>query len=334
MVIDYRDKRYGVAKFKVPTGNIYTMPHDGNELEFLCIGDYGKHRNIKADFLGFTEPINGVPHGECEPLEEKMVVTMSTQFGCSMGCKFCDVPSVGKGLNIPLQGLVAQLESALAFSNCEYTNRLNVHYARMGEPTFNQDVLEFSLKLRAYVNVFGVDAAVVHPVVSTMMPKANTKLVQFLKDWCLMKASVFRGDAGLQLSINSTSDSQRGEMFSGSSLSLDEISYIGKMLPDPSGRKYCLNFAWADDFETDGRKLASMFDPEKFMVKITPIHATKRAKQFGISTTGGYEFYKPYEAVERQFVNAGFDTLVFIPSVEEDESGITCGNAILSQRKG
>ena len=85
-----------LKKIKVPTGEIYTAEGEKGVLEFLTVGDYGKQANIKADFLGITRELNGVPNGEIQPLSEKWVVTISTQYGCSMGCKFCDVPKVGR----------------------------------------------------------------------------------------------------------------------------------------------------------------------------------------------------------------------------------------------
>ncbi|SUY50049.1 hypothetical protein [Lacrimispora sphenoides] len=47
-------------------------------------------------------------------------------------------------------------------------------------------------------------------------------------------------------------------------------------------------------------------------------------------TTGGYKSFVPYQDVERNLIKEGFDVLVFIPSSDEDEGRITCGNAILS----
>jgi len=81
-------------------------------------------------------------------------------------------------------------------------------------------------------------------------------------------------DAGLQFSINTTNDEERNYLFSGSSLSLGEISEIGKSLPMPVGRKYALNFALADDTHIDGKRLRELFNPDKFMCKITPLHRT------------------------------------------------------------
>lgn len=66
-------------KIVVPTGEIYTAIGEKGMLEFLTVGDYGKNANIKADFLGITRDLNGVPNGEPMPLTEKWVITISTR---------------------------------------------------------------------------------------------------------------------------------------------------------------------------------------------------------------------------------------------------------------
>ena len=121
----------------VPTGNILIAEGEkGRDLEFLSIGDYGKGHNVKASFLGLNDEIAGVPNGTIMPLEEKWVITISTQYGCSMACKFCDVPKVGQGINVTFNDLSNQVIEALKLhTEVEATKRLNIHYARMGEPT-------------------------------------------------------------------------------------------------------------------------------------------------------------------------------------------------------
>jgi len=317
---------------KVPTGEICTfIGEKGKRLEFLSIGDYGKEQNVKAKFLDLKRDIEGVPNGQVMPLTEKWVTTISTQYGCSMGCKFCDVPKVGPGINATLSDLTDQVVRSLALHpEISQTKRFNLHYARMGEPTFNSAVLQHAAGLKKEIEPF-IGKSLVHPVISTMMPKNNRKLSAFLLTWCTLKNFKFIGDAGLQLSINSTSDEQREEMFSGSSLSLLDISNIGMMLPYPIGRKYALNFALADGYEIDANKLSHLFDPDKFMVKLTPMHLTTACKTNKIETTGGYEYFTPYKQAEQDLIAAGFDVLVFVPSFDEDESKITCGNAILAE---
>jgi 23S rRNA (adenine2503-C2)-methyltransferase len=319
-----------LKNIKVPTGNICIMQGEKGKIEFLSIGDYGRNANVKADFLGLTNEINGVPNGEIMPLQEKWVITISSQYGCSMMCKFCDVPKVGKGLNATKKDLTEQVTNALKLHpEVLATKRLNVHYARMGEPTFNWNVIEHAKGLLKEVRPF-VNRSLVHPVVSTMLPRKNKRLMKFLQDWCEIKNYNFRGSAGLQFSINSTCDKQRKEMFSGNSLTLDEIAEIGRLLPDPAGRKYALNFALADYYELNADKLVKWFNPDKFMVKITPLHLTNSCKENHIKTTGGYDYFTPYKPAEEALKKVGFDVLVFIPSIDEDEGRITCGNAILS----
>jgi 23S rRNA (adenine2503-C2)-methyltransferase len=320
-----------VKIINVPTGKILILRGEAGELECLSLGDYGKEKNIKADFLGLSREINGVPSGEVMPLKNKWVITISSQYGCSMNCNFCDVPKVGKGRNASLKDLDRQLVSAILSQPCTETDRLNIHYARMGEPTFNPDILkhahpsELARTARKYIN-----AKIIHPVLSTMLPKNNRFLKDFLRYWCSMKNNDYKGDAGLQFSINSTSDEQRSRMFSNNSLPLEEIALIGLNLPVPVGRKYALNFALADGYEIDADRLARLFNTNKFMVKITPMHMTKRCKEFEIKTSLGYEYYTPYKKAELDLKASGFDVLVFVPSLEEDDGLITCGNAVLS----
>jgi len=321
-----------LKKIKVPTGEIYTAEGEKGMLEFLTVGDYGKQANIKADFLGITRELNGVPNGEVQPLTEKWVVTISTQYGCSMGCKFCDVPKVGPGRNATKQDMIDEVLTALEeHPEIKDTKRLNIHFARMGEPTWNPKVIEAAVEIRRMASIHFGHSVLIHPVVSTMLPANNHKLNDFLWDWAqCIKNDAYDGDAGLQFSINSTDDEQRKYLFSGSSLTLGQISDLADRLPKPKGRKYTLNFALADDSIIEGKVLASLFDPERWICKITPLHRTSSAEQNNIRTTGGYEAFTPYKAVEDDLKAHGFDVIVFVPSYDEDDGLITCGNAILS----
>lgn len=323
------------TEIKIPTGYILIDEYSKGQLETLSIGDYGKHRNIKAPFLGFNNDINGVENGNVLPLSMKWVVTLSTQYGCPMKCTFCDVPSVGFKGNATKDDLWQQLINALnMFPDVKYTDRLNIHFARMGEPTFNRSVIEFAKELvnnkRHLQQITGKRFETIHPVVSTMVPD-NQDSFRYIYDWVLVKNKYYMGQAGLQISINSTNENQRQEMFSGMAASLETIAEKIMTLEDPLGRKYCLNFALAEGYEVDGQKLARLFDPEKWMVKITPIHNNTACQVNGISTNKGYNSFVPYKEAEKSCIDAGFDTIVFVPSMDEEDGCVTCGNAILGQ---
>ncbi|MCK9369274.1 Fe-S-oxidoreductase [Candidatus Dojkabacteria bacterium] len=321
--------------YQIPTGYLFTNNYSRGQLETLSIGDYGKSKNIKADFLGFTDEINGVPNGKCASLSEKWVITLSTQYGCTQKCNFCDCPKIPFKGNATFDDLKKQLYSALSmFPKNTYTDRLNIHYARMGEPAFNSsNVFKFTEWLqdskRTFQKETGVRVEVLHPVFTTSIPTRLKNMQEVILDWCYIKNVVYHGQAGLQLSINSTDDSQRNKMFNNLSLSLKDISKIANKLPEPIGRKYCLNFAFASDSIIDGDKLVSLFDPDKFMCKITPIHNNNACRANGIETIDGYKSFTPYKGVEENLKAAGFDTLVFVPSMDEENGLVTCGNSIL-----
>jgi 23S rRNA (adenine2503-C2)-methyltransferase len=319
----------------IPTGKIIVDNYTKGELETLSIGDYGKSKNIKADFLGFTNEVNGVPNGKIVKLSEKWVMTLSTQYGCAMSCKFCDAHNVDFKGNVSFSSLVEQFFNAReVFNEIKYTDRLNIHFARMGEPTFNyKNVFEFTKYLMNYKRkiqkTLNLRIETLHPVFTTMMPKNIKNLDKIISGWCDIKNNLYNGQAGLQISINTTNEEKRNYMFNNKSLSLDGISEICKKLETPIGRKYCLNFAITNDTEIDPIKLSNLFDKDNFMVKITPIHNNKACKKEGFKTINGYDFYFPYKKIEDDLKNCGWDVLVFVPSLDEENGAVTCGNAIL-----
>jgi len=314
-----------IRNIKVPTGNILIVKGDKGDLEMLSLGDYGKDVNVKCDSMGLSREIEKVEHTQILPLEEKWVITISTQYGCSMGCKFCDVPKVGKGKNATTSDLIKQVLTGISLHpEVGYTNRLNIHFARMGEPSWNLSVLNATVWFHEWLG----EKYKIHPVVSTMMPNKNRDLRWFIKEWMNIKNDMLKGEAGLQLSINSTSESERTEMFNGNACSLSEIALIMNGIV-PNGRKITLNFAIAG-YEINPDVLLRYFNPDHYIIKLTPMHKTEEAIKNGIKTCGDYTEYYPYRADEDRLKKAGYDVLVFIASDKEDLGRITCGNAILS----
>jgi 23S rRNA (adenine2503-C2)-methyltransferase len=316
----------------VPTGDILVVDGHKGSLEMLSVGDYGKAQNLKADFLGLTDEINGVPHGELMPLSEKWVITISTQYGCSMGCPYCDVPKVGPGKNATFDDLVQQVLTGIHIHpEVKSTKRLNVHFARMGEPSWNPHVLDAARWMWKHLQR-GSDGEMmyrVHPVVSTIMPRKNAWLKNFIHTWMRIKNRLYAGEAGLQISLNSTDDEQRDFLFNGNAHELLSISRIMEGIV-PFGRKIALNVALSSETIVDPGVLLKYFSPERFMVKITPMHETEACAENNIHTRFGYSTFTPYRALESALTDAGYDVIVFVPSVEEDGGLITCGNAVLS----
>lgn len=294
------------------------------ELEYLYVGDYGKENNIKADFLGYSKRIEKVEHRGVD-LKEKLVVTVSSQKGCSMECDFCDCPKFGFRGNCSVPEMLSEITTAISLSRIKIGKRLNVHFARMGEPTFNPGVITAA-------NIVNQIAQPVfeeyHPVVSTMMPKNNIYLEAFLKSWVHWGFEYQQKDGyGLQFSINTLDEDDRNRMFGNKSLSLKEIGQIIDRLPAPHGRKYTLNFAVTQKSNLCPELMEKYFDKSKCIVKITPIHETVSA------STNKYEIVRSfdvYERFEKPLTQKGWDVIVFIPSEEEDNDRITCGNSLIA----
>lgn len=140
----------------------------------------------------------------------------------------------------------------------------------------------------------------------------------------------WNGGIGLQFSINTLDEKDRDEMFHGKSLSLKDISELIKILPDPVGRKYTLNFAVTSKSNLDVKLMNKYFDKEKCIVKITPIHETRAAVDNKYEIVKDFDVYSKFE---EPLVKDGWDVIVFVPSYEEDSDRITCGNALISEMK-
>lgn len=312
------------------TGNIISDEELG--LEYLYVGDYGKENNIKASFLGYNNRIDKVEHKPVD-INEKLVVTVSSQKGCPMSCNFCDCPKLGFKGNATLPELITEIMSGIALSGIKHGQRLNVHFARMGEPTFNPNVIT-SAKYVAQMlmsNSSDVTFDTYHPVVSTMMPKANKNLKKFLQEWISVGFEYGGEDGfGLQFSINTLDEEDRNVMFRNKSLSLQEISDIIKELPMPKKRKYTLNFAVTSKSNLNVELMNKYFDKEKCIVKITPIHETVEAVEEGYEIVHNFDVYENFE---KPLTDDGWDVIVFVPSKEEDEDRITCGNSLIALKK-
>lgn len=298
-------------------------------LEYLYVGDYGKENNIKASFLGYDKRIDKVEHTDVD-IEDKLVVTVSSQKGCPMKCNFCDCPKLGFHGNASVVELITEIMSGVALSGIKHGKRLNVHYARMGEPTFNPNVITSAKHIAEIFSDPNSDITFdeYHPVVSTMMPKGNKNLPAFLNSWVDFGFKYGGDDGfGLQFSINTLNEEDRNAMFNNMSLSLAEIGAIINNLPMPKKRKYTLNFAVTSKSDLSPALMDKYFDKNKCIVKITPIHETVEAVDNGYEIVTDFDVYEQFE---KPLVKAGWDVIVFVPSAEEDSDRITCGNSLIA----
>ena len=276
---------------------------------------------LYEDGHGYTKHTETIEHKPVDTAD-KLVVTVSSQ-------KFCDDPKLGFHGNASTLELVSEITTEIILSGIKHGSRLNVYYTRMGEPTFNYNVITSArliAEMLAMPNSITFDTY--YPVISTMMPKSNKNLNDFLHMW--IETGFEFGDEdgfGLQFSINTLDEDQRNKMFDNKSLSLQEISDIIKTLPMPKKCKYTLNFEVTSECNLDVNLMNKYFDKEKCIVKITPIHETVEVvkERYKIVTKIVTDF-DVYEKFEQPLVKDGWDVIVSVPSNKEDTDCITCGN--------
>jgi 23S rRNA (adenine2503-C2)-methyltransferase len=112
------------------------------------------------------------------------------------------------------------------------------------------------------------------------------------------------------------------------------MAAYGERFYCPGDRKITLNFALAEGLPVETDVMLRYFDPEHYLVKITPVNPTCQAVQNGLSTH--IDPYRPEtgQAVAQSLTAAGYDVIVSIGEVEENAIGSNCGQYVLKYLEG
>lgn len=253
--------------------------------------------------------------------QEKWVNVISTMVGCPIGCKMCDA---GGGFSrfLSVEEMEAQIEflaSARFPEGKVSTGMWKLQLARMGEPTLNPNVLKF---LKALGQKRRSNAVI---SLSTVGPSQCAPFIQDLKK---LKDEYFPGRFQLQFSIHSTDDETRRRLIPVRGLILPEIAALGRQFRSPGDKKITLNFIVMKDVEIDPARIAKLFDPENFLIKLTPLNPTYRARYHNIMP--GFDPERPETVREliAKFEEKGFETILSIGEMEENQIGSNCGQYV------
>lgn len=321
-----RKKHVGLRIFEKKNGTLFV--DEKKRLEFVSApGREFKYR-VKSEKLGYSYD-NGRSVARLS-YEDSWLVTLSNQKGCPMRCVFCDCPGYGFYGNASFEDFEYQLKTILDNTGSTFTKRFEVNFMRMGEPTFNDDILKFiEFRMRDMI-LEKVQAEEIIPTISTMFPRRKEQVIKYLKEYCRIINDVYNGKAGLQFSINTTDESIRNEQFQGLSMSIKDIADVVEKLPYPKERKYELNFAITKDSKIDAKMIDKLFDKNKCMVKLTPIHENFNAIDNGFIITSEYQDFEVFKSFEQSFIEIGWDVIIYLDSKAEDDDALTCGNLLLS----
>ncbi|MGB9636567.1 MAG: radical SAM protein, partial [Thermoplasmata archaeon] len=265
------------------------------ENAIIYLAKFRNSLEYMAEFVDSTEP--GVHR------EKKWCINISTQFGCPVNCRICDAGGDYRG-NLSKAELLAQIKYVLSTRNYMKTDKLKVHYARMGEPLLNSEVLDALVELPDLCKPNAPMACI-----ATTAPLCAVKNLEKIAE---IKEGYFRnGKFQLQFSINSTDEKVRDWLMPIKKLSLQEIAAFGERYWDKTDRKINLNFALGKNIPVEPEVIEKLFNPEKFLVKLTPVNPTKRAEKNGIQSLLSYEG-NPCLSIIENFKKSGFDVIVSI----------------------
>ncbi|MEK7287087.1 MAG: isochorismatase family protein [Elusimicrobiota bacterium] len=283
-------------------------------LASLYLARLRKDDSLAIEFVDTLEP--GVSKSR------KWVMMVSTQFGCPVGCRICDAGSLGYGGNLTAQEIMEQIRRIVQ-ENPELDIRshpkVKIHFARMGEPSLNTDVLGALALLAQEFPYSGII-----PSLSSVAPK-TPKAVSFFEELTALKDRYFsNGRFQLQFSLHATDETARSEIVPIKKWSLEEISSFGRRFSGTGDRKVTLNFALSSGQGVEARQIARIFDPKKFLIKVTPVNPTTTADHNQTSCLWN-EPPKFALDLERDIKGYGFDVILSPSLPEEIAAATSCG---------
>ncbi|MDE2489538.1 MAG: isochorismatase family protein [Elusimicrobia bacterium] len=286
---------------------------DAPRLATLYLAELGDENRL-AEFVDTREP--GVPK------RRKWVMMISTQVGCAIGCRMCDAGAMGFHGNLTAEEMLAQVRHVVGQNpglDAARHPKLKIHFARMGEPSLNPAVLE-ALELLArefpYPGIL--------PSLSTVAPKSPAVDAFFSELLRLKDANFSGGRFQLQFSLHAAQENRRREIVPVRQWTLDEIAAYGERFVRPGDRKITLNFALSKDSRLETAALTDVFNPAKFLVKMTPVNPTRSANLSGAAFV--WNEPPPFvAAAARELGERGFDVIVSPSLPEEIRTETSCG---------
>ena len=280
----------------------------------VFMADMGEGRMI--EFVEALQP----PYSR----DERWILMISTLYGCPVKCLICDAGGGYRG-KPTADEILRQIDHMVYRwypDGHVPAGKFKIQFARMGEPALNMAVLDVLEELPGRYSAPGL-----MPSISTIAPHGTDDFFEGLLD---VKNRLYpNGRFQFQYSIHTTDVALRDKLIPVRKWSFAQMANYGKCFYRTGDRKITLNFALAEGMPVDPDVMLRYFDPEHYLVKITPVNPTCRAVQNGLSTH--IDPYRPEtgQVVAHSLTDAGYDVIVSIGEVEENEIGSNCGQYVL-----
>ncbi|OGN93716.1 MAG: radical SAM protein [Chloroflexi bacterium RBG_13_48_10] len=254
------------------------------------------------------------------PREKKWVLLVSTMFGCPIGCLMCDAGGYYHGKPTKDE-IIDQIDFLVEkrFPDrkipCE---QFKIQFARMGEPSLNMQVLDVLQELPQRYQAAGL-----MPSISTVAPVGTERFFNRLLE--IKQDNYMSGRFQFQISLHTTDIKLRDRFIPVKKWSFSQIREYGEHFYAAGDRKITLNFALAYGMPVDPVVLLSYFDPDKFLIKITPLNPTYRARENDlVSYINPVSAEQKYEIIQ-VLQDAGYQVILSIGEREENNIGSNCG---------
>ncbi|MCK5291192.1 MAG: radical SAM protein [Thermoplasmata archaeon] len=257
------------------------------------------------------------------PRDEKWVLILSSSYGCQMKCLMCDAGGEYHG-KLTEEEILAQVDYMVRrrFSDGRVpTPKFKIQFARMGEPSLNPAVLGALRRLPVML-----DAPGLMPCVSTIAPRGRG---EFFKELTKIKNELYGdGRFQLQFSVHTTDNGKRDRLIPAKKWGFEDIARFGKDYYREGDRKITLNFAMARDYPVDTGVIREHFDPSVFFIKITPLNPTQNVAKNELSSAIDPHLLESSKGIVNDFESEGFDVLLSIGELEENDIGSNCGQFV------
>ncbi len=258
-----------------------------------------------------------------QPREKKWVLLVSTMYGCPVGCLMCDAGGGYYG-KASVEEIFAQLDYMVyqRFPDGNIpSSQFKIQFARMGEPSLNPNVLTVLDELPTRYHAPGL-----MPSISTIAPQGSEPFFEKLLEIKHEKYS--GGKLQFQFSIHTTDEKLRDQIIPVKKWGFQKMANYGSRFYTAGDRKITLNFALFENAPVDPSVLLNYFDPDQFLIKITPLNPTYRATKNELMS-----YIKPddssgqYRIIEA-LRQVGYEVILSIGELEENKIGSNCGQYI------
>ena len=209
------------------------------------------------------------------PDEDRLTLCVSSQVGCSMGCRFCRTAGMGFIRNLHPHEIVDQLVAAREHAGGQRIS--NIVFMGMGEPLMNMDnVVEAIVRINSFLKLSRRRIT----VSTSGLPEQILKLQRMLSS-----RGVY---VNLAVSLNATTDETRSRIMPiNRKYPIDELMSALRKFPMPKTRNMTIEYVLIkglNDSRDDATRLAALLRGIPNKVNIIPMN-----------DSDGCEFTRPSE---------------------------------------